>query len=496
MKKIVSYYVREQRRYAKSELMKFFAYDEQGIEKFIKAMKAYGVLKTVKNNMEQRELSDLVDEDIQIADETAGDDEFLYVFTYVGVITFGNRVIKIYPKYLLDKKHEDSKTGPLDEMKQVMKVLKRYSNSEEQIVNLFNGDGENRSFNLLAIILFLLNDYHKYGVYNNSEDIIEVNGDGAILWQKTIDEGFAVLRDNKPYYTELYTEKTVDDDMDYFKRLHECVLTECSKQLHDSQLEDLFEMVSVELSEESVEDFGDKEYILDRLLAELNLQFNTRKQILLKTMYTYISQERNVMEQNDAVSMYGTTAFHAVWEKVCAEVFNNKLNTPIGGLGLTAPLAAGYDKRKKLIDIIDTPEWKASNMTEGIVSKETLIPDIITSGQSEAGDYFVILDAKYYVIQLEKGKVLRGNPGVGDVTKQYLYQLAYKEFIQKHSIVVVNNCFIMPTEQDEIIVKGTVKMAMLEALGLENIQIRLLPAHRVYQYYLMRKRMPIEELKL
>lgn len=59
--------------------------------------------------------------------------------------------------------------------------------------------------------------------------------------------------------------------MDYFKRLHECVLMECSKQLHDSQLEDLFEMVSVELSEESAEDFGDKEYILDRLLAELNL---------------------------------------------------------------------------------------------------------------------------------------------------------------------------------------------------------------------------------
>lgn len=496
MKNIVSYYVREQRRYTKSELMRFFAFDEQGVEKFIKALKAYGVLKAVKNNNEQKELSDLIDEDIQIADETAGDEEFLYVFTYVGVITFGNRVVKVYPKYLLDKRYETFETGPLDEMKQIMKVLERYSNSEEQIVNLFNGDGENRSFNLLAIILFLLNDYHEYGVYNNSEDIIEVNGDGAIIWQKTIDEGFALLRDNKPYYTELYTEKTIDDDMDFFKRLHECILTECSKQLHDSQLEDLFEMVSVELSEESIEDFGDKEYILDRLLAELNMQFNTRRQILLKTMYTYVSQERKVMEQDDGISMYGTTVFHTVWEKICAEIFNNKLATPIGSLGLSKPLASDFKREKKLIEIIDRPEWKATDMDEPIIAKDTLIPDIITAGQSADGDYFIILDAKYYNIQLEKGKVLRGNPGIGDVTKQYLYQLAYRNFIQKQSISIVKNCFIMPTEKNDIIVKGTVRLEMLETLGLENIEIRQLPAHMVYEYYLTRKKMPIEELVL
>ena len=33
--------------------------------------------------------------------ESAGNDEYLYVFTYVGVITYGSRIIKIYPKYLL-----------------------------------------------------------------------------------------------------------------------------------------------------------------------------------------------------------------------------------------------------------------------------------------------------------------------------------------------------------------------------------------------------------
>lgn len=488
--KIISSYVREQRRYSKNELRSLFAYDEQGVEQFIKNLKSYGVLKTVNNNMEQLELSDLVDEDIKIADEAAGNSEYLYVFTYVGVITYGSRIIKIYPKYLL------SADEPLEEMKQVMKVLERYSNSEEQIVNLFNGNGDNRSFNLLAIILFLLNDYHEYGVYSNSEDIIEINGDGAILWTKTIDEGFTIIRDNRPYYTDLYTKKTIDDEMDYFKRLHECILTECSKQLHNSELEDLFEIVSVELSEESIEDFGDKEYILDRLQSELSLQFNTRRQILLKTMYTYVSQDKRVLEENKGISMFGTTAFHAVWEKICAEVFNNKLETPIGSLGLSKPLAEEFKREKKLIEIIDLPEWKAADMDKPIVAKDTLIPDIITTGQSVDGDYLIILDAKYYNIQLEKGKVLRGNPGIGDVTKQYLYQLAYRNFIQKQSITIVKNCFIMPTEKNDIIVKGTVRLKMMETMGLENIEICQLPAHKVYEYYLTRKKMPIEELAL
>lgn len=488
--KIISSYVREQRRYSKNELRSLFAYDEQGVEQFIKNLKAYGVLKTVNNNMEQLSLSDLVDEDIQIADESAGNDEYLYVFTYVGVITYGSRIIKIYPKYIL------SAAEPLEEMKQVMKVLERYSNSEEQIVNLFNGDGDNRSFNLLAIILYLLNDYHEYGVYNNSEDIVEVNGEGAILWEKTINEGFTIIRGNRPYYTELYTEKTIDDERDYFKRLHECILTECSKQLHDSELEALFEMASVELSEESLDDFGDKEYILDRIQAELSLQFNTRRQILLKTMYTYVSQNKRVLEEHEGISMFGTTAFHAVWEKICAEVFNNKLATPIGSLGLSKPLPEEFKKEKKLIEIIDLPEWKAADMDKPVLAKDTLIPDIITTGQSADGDYFIILDAKYYNIQLEKGKVLRGNPGIGDVTKQYLYQLAYRNFIQKQSISIVKNCFVMPTEKNDVILKGTVRLAMLETLGLENIKIRQLPAHRVYECYLTRKKMLIEELAL
>lgn len=489
--KIVSRYVREQKRYTKNDLKSIFSFDETGVEKFIKSLKAYGVLKSVKNSTAQLEMSDLLDEDIEITDETAESGDCLYVFTYVGIITSGSRVIKVYPKYLLSQKE------PLAEMKQVIRVLERYSNSKKQIINIFNGDGENRSFNILAVILFLLNDYYEYGVYTNSEDIIEINGEGEILWGKTIDEGFAMIEDNRPYYMELYTGKTVEDDMDYFKRLHECVLTECSMQLHAAQLDELFGMDELALSEETLLDFGDKDYILERLHKELNIQFNTRRQILLKTIYTYISQDRRMLEENDGISMFGTTAYHAVWEDVCADVFDNKLNTTLGQLKMSVPLADEFKDRctETLLSIIEKPKWKGIDMEE-VDATDTLIPDLISIPQINGADYFLIFDAKYYNIQLEKGKCLRGNPGVGDVTKQYLYQLAFKDFIKAHNISVVKNCFLMPTEKNEIIKKGTVRMAMLEALGLENLQIRLIPAIKLYDHYLSQGKIDIGQLEL
>lgn len=483
---IVSSYVREQERYTKNDLKDIFSFADNEEDRFIKNLKAFGVLKSVKNSNAQMEMSDLTDEDIEITDD---DSDCLYVFTYVGIITCGSRIIKVYPKYLL------SEEDHLESMKQVLKVLEKYSRSEEQIVNVFNGDGDNRSFNMLAVILYLLNDYYEYGIYTNSEDIIEVNGDGDILWGKTIDESFALLQDNKPYYMELYTGRTVDDDMDYFKRLHECILTDCSEQLHEAQLDSLFDIDQIILSEEKLDDFGDTDYILERIQKELNIQFNTRRQILLKTLYAYVTQNRRLLENNDGISMFGTTAYHAVWENVCAEVFDNKLKTSLGKLNMSVPLSKEYTPSDMLIEIIEKPVWKGSD-TEEKKASETLIPDLISIPKIGNEDYFLIFDAKYYNLRLEKGKTLGGNPGVGDVTKQYLYQLAYKNFIKAHNIAVVKNCFLMPTEKKEIINKGTAKMEMLEALGLENIQIRLMPAAMMYEYYLTQRKIDFTLLNL
>ncbi len=76
---IVSRYVREQQRYTKNSLKSIFSMDESAVEHFIKNLKAFGVLKSVKNNEDQLEMSDLVDDDIEISDETAVSGDCLYV---------------------------------------------------------------------------------------------------------------------------------------------------------------------------------------------------------------------------------------------------------------------------------------------------------------------------------------------------------------------------------------------------------------------------------
>ena len=463
-----------------------FRFNDTEIEKFIKELKSYGILKAVKNEPTQKDLTELNEEDIEITDDTLANDELYYVFTFVGVITFGNRVLKCYPKYI-------TTAEPYEEIKQVLKVLNKYSSSE-QIIKMFNGDEKKGSFNLLAVILYLMQDFYENGIYSNSEDIIEVNGEGNILWNQTISDGFAIINEDKPYYVELFTQHSIDDEYDYFTRLHKTVLTECCKQLDETGLLGLFEFDTLDLSEETMDDFGENEYILYRIQSELNVQFNTRRQLLLKSIYAYISQQKTLTDQS-CVSLFGTTSFNLVWEKVCADVFDNKLALSLGKIKLPKPLKEGYNKNYKLIDIIDKPQWIGKNevgepfMKE---SAETLIPDLI----GIYDDTFVIFDAKYYCIQLEEKKVLRGQPGVGDVTKQYLYQLAYKNFIIDHGMTAVKNCFLMPTEKNEVVDLGYARIKMLEALGLENIAIRLMPAKDMFHCYLESKRKTFKDALL
>ena len=71
----ISRYVREQKRYTKNEIKTIFNFSESEAEAFIRRLKSFGVMKAVKNTSGQRDLSDLSDADIEIADD-AGERRF------------------------------------------------------------------------------------------------------------------------------------------------------------------------------------------------------------------------------------------------------------------------------------------------------------------------------------------------------------------------------------------------------------------------------------
>ena len=481
---MISEFVREQKRYTQKELCQILKCSEEPAIPLIRKLKEFGVLKAVKASDIQKNMTNLLEEDIEVVDVEVGENEYLYVFTFVGVIVVAGRVLKCYPKYLLNAKE------PTDELRKIIKVLEKY-NSKEQIVRMFNDSSESTSFNLLAVLLFLLQDYFENDVYTNTEDIIECNGSGEILWDKTINETFTLLSENRPYYIELQTRKRVTNDFDYFKRLHECLVTTASKELQDAGLLDLFEMTGVDLTDAELDDFGDKEYILYRIENELNTQFNTRKQLVLKTMYAYIDR-RGSLYDAECLSLFGTNSFNLVWEKICADIMDNQLDVPLGILKLPVPLKEGYNKRQKLIELIDKPLWTIT----GKCAKDTLIPDLVSICKVNDQHQFIIFDAKYYNAKLELGAVPKGQPGIESVTKQYLYQLAFQKFIIDHGFATVKNCFLMPTENKKIEDRGEVSLEMLHALDLQNIKVRFLPADMAYEHYLEGKKMDIAALKL
>lgn len=481
---MISEFVREQKRYTQKDLCRILNCTEDRAIPLIRKLKEFGVLKTVRASERQRDMSLLLDEEIEVADVEAGENAYLYVFTFVGVIVAAGCVLKCYPKYLM---HTET---PGRELKQVLKVLQKY-HADEQMVKMFNDSSESHSFHLLSVLLFLMQDYYENGIYSNTETVMERNGSGEILWEKTINETFTMISDNRPYYAELQTKKRVTDDHNYLKRLHACMLTRASKELQDADLLDLFDLTAIDLTDEALDEFGEEDEILYRIEKELSVQFNTRKQMVLKAMYAYLAHRGHLCDA-DSFSLFGTNRFPLVWENVCADIMDNQLDVPLGALSLPVPLKPQYDRKQKLVDLIEKPLWTAAGKT----AKDTLIPDLITIAKVGHAYQFIIFDAKYYNARIECGVSPKGQPGIESITKQYLYQLAYQEFIKAHAFASVKNCFLMPTENPTVEVRGEVSMRMFHELGLQNIQVRFLPAEMAYEYYLSGRKMDIGILEL
>lgn len=512
---MISKFVREQKRYSIEELKEIFGSDIKGsavddasnLTEIIKKLKGYGILKTVEKNTEQSKMTFLDEEDVEVVSEEDNQNNRYYVFTFVGIIIVKGRIIKCVPKYMnsLDGITDNNPSDKIVlDFKQVIKVLKSGKNKKE-VVNIYNDCGTDTSFNRLSVLVYLLDDYYENGLYTKTEDILETNGMGEINWDRTINDTYPIIYDNRPYYAELQTKRKVSDEDNFFKRLHEIIITECSKELNEAGLLDILGINDIELTEESLPDIGETEYILYRLDKELNVQFNTRKQLLLNAIKAYIKNSAKLYDTN-TFSLFGTNSFNLVWENVCKYVFDDKLDLKIKNCGINnviIPQNANYKKDSKLKDVIEKPKWceftKESSVESVAIctADKTLIPDLITIKKTEDELTFIIFDAKYYNLEFS-GNVLSGQPGIGDITKQYLYQLAYKDFIKANGIKKVKNCFLMPSEEngkDGVVKKGYVCLDMLDALGLEYIEYRVLSARKLYELYLNNQKFEVDLFK-
>lgn len=491
-----SVYIRELRRYTKLELSNLFPeINSNQLAVFIRKLRAYGILKSVKRDSGTLDFSELVLLDNSLIDGIDDSNSSYYIFNYVGIVYIDGYLLCCYPKYLFAYDSIEDKSSCRNLLKQVLKVLHRY-NTNSQSIQLYSEHNQSSFGSRISMIMALLDDYFQNGLYVNTQNIHEFNGDGEINWNRTINFIHPLWQEEDPYYLNFWTRRNTIDDKSFIQRIHECLLTICSCELEEISLLDLLDINGVYLTELSLNDLGTRDYLLSCITNELNLEFNSRKQYVLKLMAALLKDSSSMIGE-DNIEFFGTTSFNLVWETVCAEVFDNKLTSPLSDLPLLStvkmpPNMLGV-KPRTLKDLIERPKW--TSIDDAVAISDTLKPDLISVERNENVCSFVILDAKYYTMRLESNKV-EGQPGVGDVTKQYLYQLAYKDFIELNGIQEVKNCFLMPTEKDEVISVGNVQMEMLGKLGLEKIQVRELPASKMFDYYLQRRKMSISVLNL
>ncbi|MEG1311404.1 MAG: LlaJI family restriction endonuclease [Romboutsia sp.] len=467
--KIKHIYLKELYRYTKNEIAYLLEVELNEAKELIDKLRLEGIVK--EYNPKKIDESEY-EEDIEYTDSVKYEKK--YCFDYVGVIIYNNIVIKCYPKYIKDENKENC-------LKTILKVIRKYGQNET-IVESMSGESENLEFNLLSVILFILYDFTDNGVYSNHKDIITMNGDGEIDWDKTINDTYAIISNGKPLYLDFYTRDFIDDQYNYFRQLHMYVITQCSRIIQEAKLDKLFSLPVFEF-EVQEHRFMDDEEVLNNIEKELNIQFITRKQMLLNTIHTFISRRESISVRQ-GLSFYGTKSFNLVWEQVCKSVLDDKLNEKLKDLDLELNEEFKDKKRKTLLELIEKPLWiPLSDNNKKHKGRGTLRPDIVSIYENDSRKYFIIFDAKYYNIIFDIDGI-SGNPRIDDITKQYLYNLAFKDFIYKHKFDVHRNAFLFPGDIEQIENLGNVKMTMLEELGLNSIMAIKLPAEYLYNMYL------------
>lgn len=393
-------------------------------------------------------------------------------FSYVGIVLVKGKAIFIFPKYVQCK----NEANEIQSLKQIIKLLNEFSAREKLDKNnleSFSLEQETLEDNLIPIICFLLDDYIENNIYENEVDSTEVNGDGEINWDKTIELVDPIVINNQWFYSDLITNRSRIDNDRYITRLHGAIINECMEFLTKTGLNSIL-TYNIDNIENSLEDLDEVDRIEREIENEMMVQFNDRKKRVLQAIKAYIAKRSDTSEVN--LLLYGTRNFKWVWEVICGYVFDNEF------------VKNGKKSKYKIYEI-ESPKWYIDNRnnlenddsSEYEMQKNRLTPDILKVVVHENIRCLLILDAKYYNLRIEN-EYLKGNPGIDDITKQYLYHTALKSYIEKNNITKVINAFLLPSEL-KTYVQGEVVLDFMKQFSDIDINLIKLNVDEIINMY-------------
>lgn len=310
--------LQELKPYSFFDLQNEFHTSEEELKNILKSLSLMNIVKKLSKDVSKVELEELLETDSleKLNTELEGN---MYVFKYVGMLAIGNVCLLIYPKYAVS--YLNDSINNFQKLKQLISVIRKYQSKVQKIG--FNSQVDVDNFNLLSIALELIYSYYDHGLYSNDKQIIEQNGFGEILWEKTINESTAYFSNGLPIYLDTFTVNQENNEQDYFRRLHAFILSEVCEKLKD--ILRILDIDTINISSEKREHFGNSEYISYRINQELSSQFVTFKQNILNLLKKYIEEDSGKNSSTN-ISFVGTNSFNLVWEDVCSEVMDDCIN--------------------------------------------------------------------------------------------------------------------------------------------------------------------------
>ncbi|PIP98558.1 MAG: hypothetical protein COW76_20350 [Shewanella sp. CG18_big_fil_WC_8_21_14_2_50_42_11] len=300
---------------------------------------------------------------------------------------------------------------------QLLQAIYRYSLISNSTKNANDEGSELVGDSQLGLIIELLSDYQRNGLYTHKY-AVNVKNMGKPNWSQTISKSITFMSARGPVYFDIYGKKQ------HYNQDNEITL------IHASVLSFLFERFGWLISDTSTsltklrtvgKSHLSKKNQISLIKNEMNNIYSDHDIRLLSNLKRYISSE---IGKDSSVEVMGIRSFHVMWEHMLSKVLDNVI---------------------EVNNLLPKPAYKILNRDGRVViinaKRNGQRTDIVVK-RPEHEDYCVI-DAKYY-----GAHSIESVPKWGDLVKQFFYVTALKTIVPVHA--VVNNAFIFPGNRGPI----------------------------------------------
>ncbi len=331
-----------------------------------------------------------------------------YIFRYVGLISLPFCTVSVLPKYI-------SNTLSVQAMQNYTRytiaVLQQYAgvSRDEPGLDFLTSLPEEKGYSEPVVADALIDYYRRYGIRQKEELSYRTGGNGEVNWQQTVEKVIPVMSGHRIFYPENVSAVRRHQAEEVIAGIQRWATRYCIEKY--SQLLPGSENIFFEGEAPTTpEELGPVSMLVGMLYRELRHTFTDTGIQLLQNLIWLLEQQTAVAE-TAAVTFYGTASFHLAWEDACKKAFGD------------------ISTRPEISSLFRPPVWVSGNYREYTTtekpgfsnSRNVLIPDVIAYD----ADTLLILDAKYYLIKF-RGNRVDGNPGIGDITKQILYEQTLK----------------------------------------------------------------------